>query len=92
MESNDNSVKAIGVMGDVFLGGRLALSRNLEIISEIGYRSASISSWSNRYDTGKKDEDDKPIRASIEVPANYLAIKKVNLSQPFLNFGLIFHF
>lgn len=92
VETNDKTVNAGGLMGKVFIGGRLVLSGNLEIFSEAGYRSAFVGSWQNSYDTGKKDKDDKPIRESIEVPANYLAIKEVNLSQPFLNFGLILHF
>ena len=92
VETSDKTVNAGGLMGEVFLGGRLALLGNLEIISEAGYRSAFVGSWQKRYDTGKKDKDDKPIRESIEVPANYLAIKEVNLSQPFLSFGLILHF
>ena len=70
----------------------LACKHKREIFSEAGYRSAAIGSWSKSYDTGKKDKDGKLIKEDLEVPANYLAIKEVNLSQPFLSFGLILHF
>ena len=92
IETNDKTVNAGGFMGEVLLGGRLVLLSNLQIVGEAGYRDAVLGSWQKRYDNGKKDKDDNPIKEDLEVPANYLAIKEVNLSQPFLSFGLIFHF
>ena len=92
VETSDRTVRAIGFMGKVLLGGRIVLLGGLEIFSEVGYRNAVIDSWADTYDTGKKDEDDKPIYKRIDVPGSYLAIEEVNLSQPFLSFGLIVHY